>query len=44
MKNLLKFARKGKPNILWKVSANGKGTNRFCKESHLVNELKHNSL
>jgi len=44
IKNLLKVASKEKPNILWKVIANWKGTNRFCKESQLVYELTHNSL
>jgi len=43
IKNVLKVASKGKPNILWKATANSKGTNRFCKESQLVYELTHNS-
>jgi len=37
--NLLKVTSKGKPNILWKVIANWKGTNRFCNESQLVDDL-----
>jgi len=39
IENLLKAASEGKLNILWKVIANWKGTNRFCKESQLVYEL-----
>jgi len=30
-----KVASKGKPNILWKVIANWKGTNRFSKNHRL---------
>ena len=44
IKNVLKVASKGKQNISWKVVANWKGTNRFCKESQLVYELTHNNL
>jgi len=44
IKNVLKVASEGKPNISWKVIANSKGTNRFCKESQVVYELTHNSL
>jgi len=40
--NLLKVTSKRKPKILWKVIANGKGTNRFRKESQqLVYELRY---
>jgi len=44
IKDLVKVASKGKPDILRKVIANWKGTNRFCKESQLVYELTHVSL
>jgi len=44
IKNLLKVASEGKPNILQKIIANWKGTNRFCKESQLVYELTCNNL
>jgi len=39
IKNLLKVASKGKPNILWKGIANWEGANRFCKKTHLAYEL-----
>jgi len=44
IKNLLKVASEGNPNILWKITANWKGTNRFCKESQLAYERTHDSL
>jgi len=43
IKNLLKLAFKVNSNILHKVIANWKGTNRFSKESRLVYELTHNT-
>jgi len=43
VKALIKVASKGRPDILQKVIANWKETNRFFKESQLVYELTYNS-